>query len=227
METESSRELHRKIREVYITERRKFESRVSGMPSTYGSRHMPKWDGTEDFTPGSARRAISDRYGRTFKPIWPKIAEFAFKNNVDPFVLIQTRFMKQKGPRPPEPTDCMCKLALELCSTELSSVDELNHKLYLFQDVFKMEVENRSRYIQKYGWTTERVIHSVIGDLTLPFNNLYRHYLSSMSGLENLASVFKPGAVLEYLRERQGYVNSSWKQVISQEIVDEANLASF
>lgn len=226
MEQDAAKQLHTKIREVYVRERRKFETRVSGVKSNYGANHMPKWDGTDDFRPGTARRAFSDRYGRSFKPVWPKIADFAFKNNVDPLLLIQTRFLKHKGPRPPEPTDCMSRLALELCVSETSSVDDLNHKLYQFQDVFEREVETRAKYIEKHGWTPVQVLDSVIRDLTLPFNCLYRYYLAKSNGLSELESMFKPGAILEYMRERQGYSSSFWAQVVPVEIVEEATLSA-
>jgi hypothetical protein len=187
---------------------------------------MPKWDGTDDFRPGSTRKSLSDRYGRNFKPVWPKIADFAFKNNVDPLLLIQTRFLKHKGPRPPEPTDCMSKLALELCSSEVSSVDELNRRLYQFQDVFEREVENRASYIEKHGWTPAQVLDSVIRDLTLPFNCVYRYYLARTNGLSDLSEKFRAGAVFEYMRERQGYSSSFWAQVVPAEIVEEAILSA-
>lgn len=226
MYTDAEKQLHARIREVYVNERRKFEKRVTGASSSYGLGHMPKWDGTDDVRAGSTRRGFQDKYGKSYKPIWPKIAEFALKEGVDPLKLIQTRFTQVKGPRPPEPTDCMSKAALELCQTESISVDELDRNLYEVEGIFKTQVENRSVYILKHGWTAEQVICSVVKDLTLPFNPLYRYYLARINGIDDVANQHRPVAVLEYLRHMKPYDSSLWVNLIPPEIIEEARLAA-
>lgn len=211
--------LHDQIRETYVRERRAFESRVSGVKSSYGLKPIPKWDGTED---SSGRAIRSDKYGRNYKPIWPKIAAFAVKNGVDPLTLIKNRFLNTRGPTAPEPTDCMSQTALELCKHDQVSVDDLNKRLYQFQDIFQNEAEGRAHYIDKYGWTPEKVIDSVARDLTLPFNDLYRYYLASVNGIVDLAEKHRPNAVLEYARFIRGYSESLWSEIIPQELASEA-----
>ena len=213
-----------KIRDTYVRERRKFESRISGVQSNYGVGHMPKWDGTDDDIPGLNKRSRSDKYGRNYKPIWPKIMAFAADNGVDPLVLIRNRFLHTKGPRPPEPTDCMCKSALALCVEDRISSEELNDKLYWFQDVFEKEVESRVAYIKKYGWTAQKVVDSVVRDLTVPFNSLYRYYLASVNGIDDVASMHRQSALLEYMRYFRTYSESMWSGVIPAELTQEATL---
>lgn len=217
--------LHTRIRETYVRERRAFESRLSGAPSGYGLGHMPKWDGTDDDRPGLNRKSKSDRFGRSFKPIWPKIAEFAFKHSVDPLLLVRNRFLNTRGPRPPEPTECMCQKALELCLADRVSPEELNSKLCLYQDIFQKEVEGKVNYVDKYGWTPQRVIDSVVRDLTLPFSSLYRYYLATVNGIGDVAEKHRSAAVLEYLRDMRSYSDSLWSQVIPADISSEAALS--
>lgn len=226
MYTDSEKALHLKIRDTYVKERRAFESRLSGVQSSYGIGHMPKWDGTDDSKAGSTRRAVVDRYGKSYKPIWPKIAEFASKNNVDPIALVKNRFLKVRGPRPPEPTECMCSAALRDCLEEALSVSELNLKLSEYQEIFRQHAEERAAYISKYLWSPERVIDSVVRDLTLPFSPLYRVYLASVNGIDDVFTNFKQAAMLEYLRDRKAYSESLWASVIPKELADEAALTS-
>jgi hypothetical protein len=209
--------LHERIREAYVQERRIFEYRVSGAISTYGNKHIPKWDGTD--------HAVRDRYGRNYKPVWPKIAQFAFKAGVDPIELIKSRFRETRGPRPPEPTDCMCKAALELCLLSDISVDETNRNLYQMIEVFQTEVENRSVYIERYGWSAFQVVESVVKDLTLNLNPLYRYYLARVNGLDLLADQHRDAAIVEYMRHPKAYDCSDWVKVIPSEIVNQAKLS--
>lgn len=219
--------LHSRIRETYVNERRKFESRLTGRTSDYGFKHMPKWDGTEDARPGTNRKTVTDRYGKNYKPVWPSIAAFALKHNVDPLLLIKTRFLNTKGPRPPEPTDCMCQKALELCVFESVSVDDLNKKLYEFQDIFQKEVESKSKYMEKFGWSASDLFQSVLLDLTLPFSCLYRYCLSVVNGFGDLAECNKTEAILEYLRDSKAYDESVWSELIPKQFSDEAKLAAY
>jgi hypothetical protein len=209
--------LHESIRQAYVQERRMFEYRISGTVSTYGDKLIPKWDGTDS--------GVRDRYGRNYKPIWPRIAQFAFKAGVDPIELIRTRFRSARGPRPPEPTDCMSVAALELCRLDDTSVDDVNKSLYQMLEVFQTEVENRSVYIARYGWSAFQVIESVVKDLTLNFNPIYRFYLAKVNGLDHLASQHLNDAVVEYLRHSKAYDNSDWVKVLSPEIVNQARLS--
>jgi hypothetical protein len=186
---------------------------------------MSKWDGTDDDRPGVNKKSRSDKFGRSFKPIWPKIAEFAFKHSVDPLLLVRNRFLNTRGPRPPEPTECMCQKALELCVADQVSVDELNSKLCFYQDIFQKEVEGRVSYVEKYGWTPQKIIDSVVRDLTLPFSSLYRYYLAVVNGIADVSEKHRPSAVLEYLRDMRSYSESLWASVIPAEILNEAALS--
>jgi hypothetical protein len=224
MDNDAEEVMCARIRDTYVRERRRFESRISGVQSNYGVGHMPKWDGTDDDIPGLNRRSNSDKYGRNYKPIWPKILAFAVSNDVDPLVLIRNRFLHTKGPRPPEPTDCMCKSALALCAEDRISAKELNDRLYWFQEVFEKEVESRVHYISKYGWTAQRVVDSVVRDLTLPFNSLYRYYLASAHGVSDVASRHRQSALLEYMRYFRTYSESMWSGLIPAELTQEATL---
>lgn len=224
--TEVERQLYARIRQTYVSERRKFETRLSGVPSSYGLSPMPKWDGTDDVKPGSTRRGTQDKYGKSYKPIWPKIAQVALGAGIDPVELIKARFAFTRGPRPPEPTDCMSSASLELCKKPQISVDALNDQLYQYFTNLKTEAENRSVYISRYNWTPEKVIDSIVRDLTLPFPPLFRHYLSVANGIRDMAEMLRPHAVIEYLRQRRSYDSSSWKEIISQDIINEAALAA-
>jgi len=225
MRSDAENQLHQRVRQTYVSERRKFELRLTGRPSSYGISPMPKWDGTDDVRPGSTRRGVQDRYGKNYKPIWPKIADFALKAGVDPIELIRTRFSTTRGPRPPEPTDCMSKSALDLCINDAVPVDELNQQLYEYFKSLEIEAENRSVYISRHGWTPEKVVISIVRDLTLPFSPLFRHHLAVVNGIDDMVQMTRSPALIEYLRQKKSYDKSLWKEIIPKDLVDEAELA--
>lgn len=222
MSTDLDVKLHALIRDTYVRERRNFEYRLSGVPSGYGSSHMPKWDGTGEFRAGASKRSAQDKYGRVYTPIWPRIADYAVKNGVDPFELIRARFKDTRGPTPPEPTDCMSIRALEACLREAVPVEELNKQLSDMYMLFMTELENRSIYMIKYtGWTPDLVAHSVITDLTIPFNPLYRYYLATLYGLTDKTVFYREAAVMEYVSNRKSLDKSSWVSILPKELMNE------
>jgi hypothetical protein len=90
--------------------------------------------------------------------------------------------------------------------------------------VFEKEVETRVHYIAKYGWTAKQVVDSVVKDLTLPFNSLYRYYLASAHGISDVASRHRQSALLEYMRYFRTYSESLWAELIPAELTQEATL---
>jgi hypothetical protein len=227
MQTDLDTELHALIRNTYIKERRNFEFRISGVPSSYGYKHMPKWDGTEEFRPGASSRSSQDRYGKTYKPIWPRIATYAVRNGVDPLELIRNRFRDTHGPVPPEPTDCMSVKALEACNKNSVDVETLNVQLEEMAKLYLLELENRSRYILKYpDWTPEKVIHSVVTDLTIPFNPLFRFYLAHINELNQSSQDYRNTALLEYIRSKKAFDKSNWTTILPVDFKEEIRVAA-
>lgn len=208
------------VRETYIQERRKFESRLTGVESEYGKGHIQKWDGTA--SKGFYGKIKPDKYGREFKPVWPKIAEFAFKNKVDPLFLIRSVFSNTRGVRPPEPGDMISRAALKLCQSDVSA-EFLNQYLAKLEDVFINEVNTRNFFVVKKGWTGERLLRSILSDMTLPMTPLYRHCLASRLGFSDIKDHFLKDACLQYIRNREAYDGSFWKNILTSQLMDAAD----
>ncbi|HEV8001605.1 MAG TPA: hypothetical protein VGP63_17090 [Planctomycetaceae bacterium] len=86
-----------KIREIFIAEVRDYHAKRSGLPSCYTP--PTRWDGG------------TDAAGRRHAAIWPQIAIFMLKNDVEPVAFIRAQF----GPthRLPTPGTLLTAAALE------------------------------------------------------------------------------------------------------------------
>lgn len=204
-------------RSVYIQERRSFESRRSGMDSYYGERGLGRWDGTD--TPGKR-----DRFGRNCKPVWPEIARFAARNAVDVAGLIRARFAYHTGRNPPEPPDCKTDMALSfLRQREGTQGPRLLIRLESERTKASVELLIRSRYVERFGWTPEQVVQSVIDDPTLDLSPLFRVILAGEHRLPDLVDAYFVLAVQQYQAARAYFDASPWAKLIPDTVRAEAD----
>lgn len=204
-------------RSTYINERRSFEARRTGMESYYGQKGLGRWDGTEE--PGKR-----DRFGRNCKPVWPEIARFAARNGADVAGLIRARFAYHTGRNPPEPPDCKTELALTfLRQRESTQGPQLLLRLEGERAQTRVELLVRSRYIERFGWTPEQVVLSVIDDPTLDLSPLFRVILAGEHKLPHLVEAYFPLAVQQYQSARLYYENSPWAALIPASVRVEAD----
>ncbi len=96
------------IRWLYVCARRQF-NKAQGKPTSYGADVIPQWDGGQD------------SMGRTFKPIWPKIAKFFRAHDLDPAECVTAAFAAAKHGTPPNPT--------ALCDTKLIGIKDAMYEL--------------------------------------------------------------------------------------------------
>lgn len=204
-------------RSTYIQERRSFEARRSGMESYYGEKGLGRWDGTDK--PGK-----QDRFGRNCKPVWPEIARFAARNGVDVAGLIRARFAYHTGRNPPEPPDCKTDLALSfLRQRESTQGPRLVIRLTSERSSADVELLIRSRYIERFGWTPEQVVRSVIDDPTLDLSPLFRVILAGEHKLPHLVEAYFPLAVQQYQAAKAYFDDSPWAAMIPATVRAEAD----
>jgi hypothetical protein len=178
------------VREVYVEERRRYESRRTGQPSHYGYKDIVRWDGGED------------RYGRENKPAWPKIVAFAASAGVDPLRLIQATFQYATG-LAPTPDDCRSEKAVRAYKARNSSSYE---KISLYwksqSDLVRRELVLRAaRYKPDQE---DELLLDVLWDGLLAVGPLMRFTLAHQKGLKSQGDWLFP-AVLEYVGNRETF----------------------
>lgn len=212
-------------RRVYVNERRAFEGRRTGLPSFYGDKPLPRWDGTvDDDRPCVRSDRRRDSHGRNYKPIWPELVRFAVANGADVGELISARFAVATGKNAPEPTDCKTELALRAL---LQRQENMGPKLAVLLESQRLtastELAIRSRYITAMGWTPEQVIESVVCDPTTGLVPLFRVIFAAENKHRELFWRLMPAAVQQYYSARIHFDSSPWSKLIPPEVRDGAD----
>jgi len=212
-------------RRVYVNERRAFEGRRTGLPSFYGDKPLPRWDGTvDDDRPCIRSDRRRDPHGRSYKPIWPEIVRFAAGHGADVCELISARFAVATGRNAPEPPDCKTDLALRAL---LQRQENMGPKLVVLLESQRLaatvELSIRSRYIDLLGWTPQQVIESVVSDPTTGLVPLFRVIFAAENKHRDLFWRLMPAAVQQYYSARVHFDSSPWAKLIPPEVRDGAD----
>ncbi len=212
-------------RRVYIEERRAFEGRRTGVPSHYGDKPLPRWDGTvDDERPCIRSDRRRDAHGRTYKPVWPELVRFAVGHGADVAALVRARFAVATGHHAPEPPDCKTELALRAYEQRQANLGgKLATSLSSQQMVARTELLIRSRRIDTMGWSPVQVLESVVDDPTLGLTPLFRAIFARENGQTDLFHRLLPGAVQAYHAARPHYDSSPWSPMIPPEVREGAD----
>lgn len=212
-------------RRVYVDQRRAFEGRRTGLPSFYGEKPLPRWDGTvDDDRPCVRTDRRRDRHGRTYKPIWPEIVRFAVAHGADVGGLIRARFAIATGHNAPEPPECKTDLALRAYAQRQEKLGaQLASLLESQRLTASTELSIRSRYIETLGWTPQQVIESVACDPTTGLVPLFRVIFACENKHRDLFWQLMPAAVQQYYAARAHFDASPWSKLIPPEVRDGAD----
>ena len=183
-----------RIREIYVRERRLFEQRISGRPSHFHS--GPQWDGGRG------------KSGRTYKPVWPRIARFLLEHRFDPEVFVRRQFQLHSGEYVIKPNQLYGEVALdryyemarvsrdEIVAALRGQQNALVRAVRQFQDMAMLEGE-------EFPPSTIRA--SVLLEESAPLSALYRYCMARSEGLKEIARVYRAAAVMQYMRDAALY----------------------
>lgn len=200
-------EMAKLCRDAYIAERSNWESRINGRQKTY--RPSAKWDGGVDSN------------GYECQPVWPKIAAFMLKHQLDPRKCIWLRFHKKRNHNHPVmPNQIALGKYLEEYQ-DLSSFDdeELETNFQSEQALCASRIAaSEDAYDDK-----EMLWKSVILDESLPLSPLFRYCLALSEGFSRDARRYYKAALLQYLQSMDQY-DEVWGKWIPESLKGDARL---
>ena len=195
----------RKLKEIYIFERRAFERASTGKPSRY----VPpcKYDG--GFQSGDADKPE----GVELPNAWMEAARRLVVQGIDPASYVSAIFsaMVERFTRGPEPSQLTKQCWLDLYEeVHAEDNDDIRLNLVLESDTAKQHVVER---MHGYQFTKEEAIESVLLDFDLSLSYLFRYCLAMEAKSERLTDIadrlFAVGAAIQYARDRE-YYDQHW-----------------
>lgn len=189
-------------RSLYVQARRQFDESRTGVPSDWGLRPIPKFDGSN---------GEDDPHGRSFKPIWPRLVAAAAQADIPLERLISHRFATATGPRPPEPIDCI-KAAVQVDAKRLLVDRAASLRGALQSDRANEDIEIGKRLLvsRKMGYEVNQTLidqarYACAGDGALLVTPIYRFHLLVSTGQPELAMRFLSPAVAQYMDDPDAY----------------------
>lgn len=180
-----------RIRQFYILNRRIAEERVTGRASKY--QPGPKWDGGKD------------RYNKTHKPIWPRIAFFVLSNRLDVDAFVRRQF-EQSGTRPPLPNAFLGDMAL--CRYRQGVADDeikVRSSLQAERGWLEMTTYDYLACKDELGYTKAEIIEFSLVNSHAPLSPLFRYCAAKKYGVESVAKNCYWPAVFQYLQNSSLY----------------------
>lgn len=183
-----------RVRSCYIQARRRFETAISGVESTFGQHpaHLIRWDGG------------TDPRGVRHPNIWLRIAEFVLAHKIEPEILVEAVFHFWSSGDPPKPNQLLGDSALQ--AVENYGKDQpVDVRLSLQNE--KMNAVRRAMEIRavRPGANSEEVWRSVLQSEVDDFSPLFRYCLARQTGCDDVAARFRDEALLQYQKYRQIY----------------------
>jgi hypothetical protein len=201
------------IRLAYIRAFRVHYQARHGVPSNYGSRLIPRWDGGEDAS-GVMRR-----------PIWYRIARVAQQHQASPEDLIEATFRGWESKDPPLPTNLISAETLARVAADPGVTAEITARaLSVQQSTWKTETY---MIVRREGCDFNAAARKVLKNCRVELSSIFRYCIASEVADEEIAAMFESGAVKQYIYNRRAY-DRGWGDVIPPRlrlIADRLNIA--
>jgi len=151
--------LAKEARRIYCRFMRNSLHTLGKGPSNYGASVLPQYDGTSSERPRPGE-AVLHRYGKDFKPVWPKIAKAAVAGGVTLLELIRSQF-DYSAFGPPSANSCYSPRAISVAvGRRSSSRQELFNLLNSYKKVVSLNMAAASEIIDKPGVYVDVILSS-------------------------------------------------------------------
>jgi hypothetical protein len=195
------------IRSLYVFHRRAAEERLSGEPSYIGARPIPSWDGG------------TDRQGRTFKPVWPKIAAFLDARGFEPYEYMESVFGDALIGGIPMPNQLISSSAENAFRDYLGrSPDRARIQLDAQKLCFLLDVQKAVRIL---GVDENEAALQVLKDPELELISLFRYCMGANCGADEIARLYREPS-LQFLALHFFAYSSGWGDFIPATLLDAA-----
>lgn len=182
--------LAKDIRRLWCDEVRDLDLRTTGRASGWGSTHMRKWDGG------------TSPDGRTYSCVWPKIAEFCARENLEADKLVRAMFYGEMT-YAPYPNMAYGDKALEKYRvyTQPSTRLEMKMRVLYEFDAQKARAVALVTSLKMYRKLDEQTAwRSTIANKMEPFSPLFRYCIAKNQGWEDIAPTYEAAAKRQYDR---------------------------
>jgi hypothetical protein len=200
--------LAQEARVAYIMAYRGHVMAMTGVPSEFGSRLVPRWDGG----------VASD--GKTYKPIWFAVVRAALAAGVSVVDLIGAAFDSWTSPQPPWPTHL---LGAEIAARAAENRGESERRV---RDALEIQVENFDTEIsvlcRRQRCTSEEAAHRALMDPLLELSAVFRYCAAVAAGDEVVAGQWRDLAFRQYVFHTAAY-DTTWGDLIPREMRERAS----
>lgn len=178
----------------------------------YGEFPITRWDGG------------SDRAGRTYKPVWPKLADFVLLHDIDPFVYVRNSFASYRGkPHPPTPPQLQTPSLLDDYRRYKNLI---NDELRRDWDRQCLEIDGRRRVLLATvaNITQDAATITALMDTqaAVATNSLFRYCAALAMNLNHVADVYHDEALVIYVYQKLDY-DAAWGEKIPDWLRSEAD----
>lgn len=183
-----------RIRRLYCEKRRHWARLHQGKDEPVGEAPVPAWDGG------------TDAWGRTYRPVWPRLAELLEREQLDPDAFLAAQFVDRR--QPPTPAQCAGPEALVRYRQYRTEADAgaADPALLLAAQARLLSyrlVLGQARLAD--GWTAVQLLASILADSSLELSALFRYGIARREGLLDLARRLLPLARQQYRTRRADY----------------------
>jgi len=195
--------LTRRIREIYVTHCRRYIEERTGVPSRYGERAMPKWDGG----------VAAD--GKKYTSVWMRLARFVVEHQVDPATLIRATFTawieETDSQNPPTPLMVMRESSLQRARTLRGDLEaDAQRQLAIQRESFRIGVIVTA---DRYSITADQATGRILRDTSRELSALFRYCMAVAKGYPDIAELYREDAFRHYAFNADAY-DSVWGDVV-------------
>ena len=165
---------------------------LKGDPN-YGTNPIPRWDGTNGDT---------DKFGKRYKPVWPKIANAVLQCGADPVSYIKAQFRGAIPTKPPLPNTFYNEKAVAKWEDyRIVAKRELEAKISSDLNQIKVHVLPLTANL---GWAYEQALNYALRNQACGASYLVRYCAATAAGLD-VAQQFREQALVQYVFQITDY----------------------
>jgi hypothetical protein len=191
------------IRTMYFYAARAHYEARHGVPSRFGERTVPRWDGGKGPD------------GNTYQPIWYKIARVVLDRGISPEDLISAAFYGWDRKDPPWPSNLLSESTVARAINNPGvTAEDTAQALRVQRQAWKTAI---FLYRQDRGCDFATAAHATLRNRRLDLSSVFRYCMAVDGGDRAVAAEFEDGALVQYVYNRRAY-DRGWGDTIPDQL---------
>lgn len=179
-------EVARTVRTAYCTCKRQLSNQAD-----YGEEPLVRWDGGVD------------QFGKTHKPVWPKIAAEIIKLGADPLQYVRAHFLMSSRNQAPYPNQLYGEKAIRIWEQFQETQKELvRNQVESDENQLRVAV---LPFTVTLHWELKRALRYVLCDHTKNITPLTRYCTAVRESLPDVADRYFENALIQYMFQMSEY----------------------